>query len=263
MAEAILSNFRFQHLLSHTFPGFFSAITLFMLLDIWSPLNLTSIVFGRGFEGLIAFTGFVLLIGSILGVIIDGINHCFIEALILENVDEIGDLDKKWDGCVVEYWIKMTNHPYCKDYCTTDCGKCKKECKHDCDKKSHCVLNYCPKERFSLGRFYFYKYMQDQFSSINNIIIDEFYCYYEFYSNSVLSLILFSFVAPLYAYSSLLITSDIIIILIISTILTFTFFCIKASYEAYRRYNKAMVGILRGYTDDAKSREIYWWELDD
>lgn len=78
MTPEISEQFRFEHLLAHTFPGFFSAITLFMLLDVLSPRDLTLWAFNN-IEGVVGFIGFVILIGTILGVIIDGLHHMIIE----------------------------------------------------------------------------------------------------------------------------------------------------------------------------------------
>ena len=37
-----LPSFKYEELLSHTFPGFFAAISIFMLIDIISPMDLTA-----------------------------------------------------------------------------------------------------------------------------------------------------------------------------------------------------------------------------
>ncbi len=88
---SIPSQFEFKELLSHTFPGFFSAISLFMLMDLWSPKNLTTWVI-EDFAGLISFVGFVLIIGTILGVIIDGIHHSIIEDDIFDNLIAVQEI---------------------------------------------------------------------------------------------------------------------------------------------------------------------------
>ena len=88
MAVEIPPTFEFQHLMSHTFPGFFSAVTLFMLIDIWSPIDLTSLAI-TNITALASFVGFILLIGSILGIIIDGIYHSIIEDDIFDTFDEV------------------------------------------------------------------------------------------------------------------------------------------------------------------------------
>ena len=75
------TNFEFGEYLSHTFPGFFSAVTFFMLLDIWSSQNLTAWAI-KDISGLISFTAFILLAGTIFGVILDGIRHSLVEEIV-------------------------------------------------------------------------------------------------------------------------------------------------------------------------------------
>ncbi|HPE52211.1 MAG TPA: hypothetical protein PLS83_12015, partial [Methanothrix soehngenii] len=102
----IPTQFTFEHLMSHTFPGFFSAVTLFMLIDVWSPLNLTALAI-KDIAGLGTFVGFVLLIGSILGIIIDGIYHSIIEDDIFDKIEGVKDYKEKvkeicFDGKKIE-----------------------------------------------------------------------------------------------------------------------------------------------------------------
>lgn len=84
MAPEIPGQFQFEHLLSHTFPGFFSAVTVFMLVDVLSPRDLSSYI-TKSVDGLFGFFGFVILIGTIIGVVIDGIHHAIIEQHIFNN----------------------------------------------------------------------------------------------------------------------------------------------------------------------------------
>lgn len=93
MAPEIPTQVRFEEMLTNTFPGFFSAITLFMLIDIWSPKELTLWAF-RDISSLIGFIAFVVLFGTILGVIIDGIHHSIIEDIIFENFSEFKKIDE-------------------------------------------------------------------------------------------------------------------------------------------------------------------------
>lgn len=98
MATEIPAGIEFQHLLSHTFPGFLSAITLFMLIDIWSPVDLTSLVI-KDLTGLINFVGFILLIGTILGIIIDGIHHSIVEDGIFDSLLEMNEIHNIGRDC--------------------------------------------------------------------------------------------------------------------------------------------------------------------
>ena len=93
VAPDLTKNIEFEELLTSTFPGFFSAITLFMLIDILSPKEITSWVF-NDISSLIGFIGFVLLFGTILGVIIDGIHHEIIERFIFKKFLEMKKIDE-------------------------------------------------------------------------------------------------------------------------------------------------------------------------
>jgi len=95
MVPELTKGLQFGELLTNTFPGFFSAITLFMLIDIWSPLNLTSWAI-RDVSNLIGFIGFVVLFGTILGVIIDGIHHMVIEDIIFNNFLELKKIKERF-----------------------------------------------------------------------------------------------------------------------------------------------------------------------
>jgi hypothetical protein len=63
------------------------------LIDIWSPLNLTSWAV-KDISSLIGFIGFVVLVGTILGVIIDGLHHSIIEGIIFKNFFGLKKIDE-------------------------------------------------------------------------------------------------------------------------------------------------------------------------
>ena len=65
MPADIPTEIKFKHLLAHTFPGFFLALTVFMLISVWSPIDITAIAI-KDITGLATFIGFILLIGTIL-----------------------------------------------------------------------------------------------------------------------------------------------------------------------------------------------------
>lgn len=84
-----LPNFEYSHLLAHTFPGFLLAISLFMALDVLSPFNLSFQV--NTLSGLATLISFIIIIGTIFGVIIDGVHHIFIVPFYF-NFCEINNL---------------------------------------------------------------------------------------------------------------------------------------------------------------------------
>ncbi|MCX6676570.1 MAG: hypothetical protein NTU95_01315 [Methanothrix sp.] len=209
MATEIPSLFKFEHLLAHTFPGFFSAITLFMLLDIWSPDDLSSFVFAKGIEGLISFSGFILLIGSILGIILDGIHHSIIE-------------DRFFD--------KTTR--YCTIMNLRD--KCFSIAKQD---------NATPKK---LARSFFFKKCGG--TTLNQYLIEETYCYSEFYSNTFISLLPFSFVVPFYIFETMNIPWHYALLIFLLSF-SLAWVCLNSSYVAYLRYNESLFSAILGYLE--------------
>ena len=160
MAAEIPGQIEYEHLLSHTFPGFFSALTFFMLIDVWSPSRLTEIVV-TDINNMIAFIGFILLIGTIMGVILDNIHHSILEGMIFEQFDE------------VQLWIKKFNN-------LTKLSKGRLD-----ESNVQNILYY-----------YFVKQLdKDALNYITHLRKAK-YCYSEFYSNTFLSLLPFSIIIP-------------------------------------------------------------------
>ncbi len=94
MPPEIPSQFRFEVLLSHTFPGFFSALSAFMLLDVLSSSDLSSLAFGS-ITDFLSVMGFIILLGTIFGVVIDGVHHWVIEDHIFKKCLEYDKLEKE------------------------------------------------------------------------------------------------------------------------------------------------------------------------
>ncbi|KAF5430923.1 hypothetical protein C5S39_06820 [Candidatus Methanophagaceae archaeon] len=92
MAPAIPSQFNFETLLSHTFPGFFLALGVFMLLDLLiTQYDLTLWACGTIGDFLMVI-GFIILVGTILGILIDGLQHT-LEKGIFEKCQKFKDLE--------------------------------------------------------------------------------------------------------------------------------------------------------------------------
>jgi hypothetical protein len=213
MPGDIPAQIEFEHLLSHTFPGFFSAITLFMLIDVWSPYNITSLII-EDINSLIAFFGFVLVIGTILGIIIDYIHHWLIESLIFDKFDEI------------QYWIMRFNRLA------------------DRSVKSYNQLAHCDDENI-----FFYYYVTDIGSEAINYIQHlrkAKYCYSEFYSNIFISLIPFSLVVPFYMLKNFQISWQLCVYISLA-FLILACISLLSSYQAYLNYNKSLYYLMRGW----------------
>ena len=76
----------FSKLMSHVFPGFLLVFSFFMLIDLLcnEPGYYTCILFGNNLEKFIVAMVFFLIMGTIFGIIIDGVQHASITR-IFEN----------------------------------------------------------------------------------------------------------------------------------------------------------------------------------
>lgn len=219
MAGEIPGQIEFEHLLSHTFPGFFSAITLFMLLDVWSSISLTQRILAS-FNSLVAFIGFVLLIGTILGVILDNIHHAILEGLIFDQFDE------------VQLWITKFNKLTGIDTNPNHCNPENIVYYYFVEKIGPDAINYIAHLR---------KYR---------------YCYSEFYSNTFLSLIPFSMVVPFYLLKTFQISWSLCISVSFS-VLILAGISLISSYQAYLNYNKSLYYLILGFmNEDPAGRQI-------
>lgn len=111
--DPIPTQIRYEELLSHTFPGFFLALTVFMMIDVLSPINLTEKA-TKDISGLGSFIGFILLFGTILGIIIDGIHHTIIERIIFEKFSGLREIDASTDALFPKVGVKLTEQFFFK-----------------------------------------------------------------------------------------------------------------------------------------------------
>ncbi len=212
----IPTQFTFEHLMSHTFPGFFSAITYFMLIDVWSPLNLTALII-EDVTGLGTFIGFVLLAGSILGIIIDGVYH----SIIADNIFD------QFEG--VKLYKRET--------------------------KINCFKDHSPGDEEMLSHHYFTKQMEgDKAITIYQNIINSYYCYARFYSNTFIALVPFSLIAPFYLFDILKISWGLCVFIGLIAFLS-ACFCLNSGYVAYRTYNRALFSAIFGYTQESREKD--------
>jgi hypothetical protein len=107
------SEISFEHMLAHMFPGFFTAITVFMILDLVSSLDISAYIF-KDLNALLGFFGAILLGGTILGIIIDGIHHYIIEQIYFEKYMMEGQ-----NGVKSEEIVKH----FREQHCEVDCPK--------------------------------------------------------------------------------------------------------------------------------------------
>jgi len=160
MSLDIPSQIKFEHLLSFTFPGFFSAVSIFMAVDYLSEMNLTSMI-AKDVTSMVSFLGLVILFGTVLGILIDGIHHAIIEDELFDRTGEINRIKDKYkkEIKVTKKKIKVT----------------KKKIK--VTKKKLDVPSLIALDNHILGRTY---------------------CFSEFFSNISISLVIFSYIIPFY-----------------------------------------------------------------
>lgn len=214
MADAISipSEFKFKEMLSHTFPGFFLALSIFMLIDYLSPTDLTTYSMSN-LTGMISFAGFIIIIGTILGVIIDGIHHTFIEDDIFDNFKTIHELKMP-----IKRELKASN---CNDFT-----------------RHFFFSNIGDKGAKSI--------------ELENHLDEAYYRYSEFYSNIFISLVIFSIISPFYIFEILEISWNRSILIGIVSLLT-ACICLTCSYTSYKTYLQAQCSAICGFVKDKES----------
>ncbi len=218
MTEAISlpSNWTFQEMLSHTFPGFFSAFSVFMLMDYFSPYDLTNWAI-TDVSNLIAFAGFIFIMGTILGVIIDAIHHTFIEDDIFDNYKSIQDIK-----------IPINNR----------------------------LSNLCSEFGENFTRHAFFAKMGtngDKAQAFDEYLDKAYYRYSEFYSNIFVSLVLFSLICPFYTFKTLNIPWKLSVSIGVAS-LVIACLCLASSYTTYKQYLQAQCSLICGLALNADKK---------
>jgi hypothetical protein len=190
---------KFEHLVSYTFPGFFSAISVFMIIDYLSPINFLSSI-GKDFNNFLMFLGIIILFGTILGIIIDGIHH-LIESGIFDKTQTVIELDK-------------TLYKYRK--------KARKKLEIDATLK------------------------------LDNYIYESSYSISEFYCNTFISLLLFSFIIPFYLMDVFYINWYLSVIFAVSSYFL-AIICLYSSYKAYCSGKRSIIAITEDLMIDSPS----------
>ena len=236
MATEIPMQVKFHQILALTFPGFFSAITFFMLIDIWSTTNLTFSYVSSENSRIIAFIGLIFVIGTIFGVMNDGLNHIIIEGGLFNKSQEISNIKKGIRQGVKDFY-KNTLHRIlpCPNDAIDNCGSC-------------CHNMLCPLNESILDDYYIFGKDVEKYFLIDAHLNEEYYSYCSFYSNAFISLVPFSLVLPKYLnqYAQINWNQGLLlggILLILSGI------GLYSSYRTYIYYYQALYSIIRGYVD--------------
>lgn len=212
---SIPTQISFKEMLSHTFPGFFLAFSIFMGIDYLSPVNFTDWAMGS-ITGLISFAGFIIIMGTILGVIIDGIHHTFIEDDIFDNFESVHRLKKP-----IEMQLKLN----CPAYCDL------------------------------LSRHFFFSKIGEKGSNakaLEDHLDEAYYRYSEFYSNVFVSLLVFSIISPFYIFEVLELSWITSISIGIVSLLV-ACLCLISSYTSYNTYLQAQSSAICGFIKGTES----------
>jgi len=201
-------------------------------------LELTHLVISS-ISNLVSFIGLVLIIGTILGIILDGIHHNVIEDWFFDNIE--GYKDTKY----IKYqWMRKCGGLLdFKDSCNNQ-GICNRNCEQ---------LNKdnCPIVKNRLTRHYSFKTIESKVIDLNNFFIDDYYSYSEFYSNTFLSLIPFSLVVPSFLLESFEIPWNWSVSLGYISFY-FGWLCLYCSYSSYKAYANVVNSVMFGYVKESK-----------
>jgi len=164
---------------------------------------------------LIEFAAYVLICGTILGVVIDGIHHKVIEEMFLEKYPKDIEIHD------IEEWL--------------DCENKKKNIKK-CEKCRFLYnLDYNPVKIY----YMFHTESMEKSLSLYEYVNKRYYHYYEFFANTFIALIPFAFIAPIYIHQELHINHNNSMLMgVILLALAFSCFCICIT--AYSRYISAL-----------------------
>lgn len=225
----------FNKLLSHVFPGFLLTFSIFMLIDLLceNPGSYTCNMFiDQELENFIVIVGLFLIIGAVLGVIIDGIQHISITAIHENKIKRTKpELCKKTikiynliDSILLEMFSKE-----CSADNTVKIAFVNELCE---EKKNNEILNYF---------FYFPLIDTDKYLHFN----EDFYYYYEFFSNMTLVLIptsvLFFFYSQTVLKFPCLLSFLITLIIFITTIL-----CYHISWHFFKECYRDRLNLILG-----------------
>lgn len=212
--------FSFSKIISHVFPGFLLVISVFMLIDsfcIEPGMYTDTICEDYKLENIILIIGIILLFGTIIGIIVDGLQH-FSITIIFDRINKNSELGKQ-SKKIYEKLSTIYLDEFLKENGITETEKFKKE-----------VLNWY---------FYFPLIDVDRFEIYSN----EFYYYYEFFANIFLVLLFTIFPVFFYTTNVLNLSCNWFITLIV---IGLTIFCIYAAWHLHGICYKMRVNCVLG-----------------
>jgi hypothetical protein len=251
MSSSVLSSLPsidLKRALAHVFPGFLLYVGLLMAIDTFllgQQSALTSILFNPSktdIETLATVIIIGLFVGSILGVMIDGIGHWIFEDRMFEKLIRNRPLSEAVplkiedaENIAYEYWMKI--HKITSWYIKPKAGAV--------------LPNGGIDPKFPKTADYFYPLVYQKKTDEDKIklkdeLINSYYSYYEFYINSSISVFLISLIFPLYSVKIL--TSDFLSSIFISAIImTGSILLFFASIHTLADYRRARLFSIEGY----------------
>jgi hypothetical protein len=239
-----LQGIDFKRILAHVFPGFLLYVAILMAMDsflLTSPIlstTITSIIIepGENFEALTTLIIIGLFVGSILGIMIDGINHWLLEHTLFRNIVRSELLD-----------VKLGNRLAGLENSKRTVGQMEDDTFYAWMVDLN-INKRIPDEGKVLSPDYLYGYIADKDGNVGlkDKLISDFYSYYEFYINSSISLILISLVAPFYTNIVLNIPRNFSLVTM-AVGLFFSFLLFLASIHTLNHYKQARYEMIEGF----------------
>lgn len=230
----LFSSLSFGKLISHVFPGFLLIFSIFLLIDSFciDPGFYTCQLFEKGnLEIFIIIVGIFLLVGTIIGIIIDGIQHISITVIfgfLYKNISKLPEHYFKIYSIISSTLLEDLLIKY-------------KNIKTGNSIKSE--INYLhSKNIYPLDWNLFLPLIDTEKYKIFN---DEFYYYYEFFANIFLVLPITSFSILFYSYNVLNL-SCILSLLFCFIIIFIALLCLYNSFRLYCICEKIRFNLLLG-----------------
>lgn len=229
-----INSFGFSKLLSHVFPGFISTFSIFMLIDLLceNPGSYTCNMFiDQELENFIVMVGIFLIIGAVFGIIIDGIQHISISAFYSNIIKTEEPKLYKTTTKIYELIDLILLEEFNKK-CIADDRVKLKLCNELNEKNNKEILNYF---------FYFPLINTDKYLNMT----DEFYYYYEFFSN--VTLVLFPTSVLFLFYSQTVLKFPFSLSFLITSIIFITgIICYFIAWHLFKECYKVRLNLILG-----------------
>ena len=228
-----LPSWDLKRTLAHAFPGFLLYIGFLITLDTFvfqEQSTITLLLFRpevTEVETLAAVIGIGVFLGSIFGIMIDGIGHWLFEDQWFGGIVDARKLSKSSDITIRK--AEEGFYDSWKDFFEFH------------ETKSHGFPDF----------FYPFTYKSEDTIKLKDNLISDYYSYFEFYLNSAISLTLVSFVLPFYTLTILGMVWQLSVVLFV-IVLSGSFLLFYASIHTLEDYKRARILSIQGYMDKTR-----------